>query len=219
MKWVRENSLGLTFILLFAITFGGQFTVGRAVLNEERLEKGYPALDVVEYVHSGHFLEATSENWESEFLQMAAYVLLTIFLRQKGSAESKNLKEKEEVDELPAPSKVKADAPWPVRKGGLALRLYSHSLSIAFGLLFFLSFFWHMYGGWRLANDEQVLDRLPLTSFTEFVASPEFWFQSLQNWQSEFLSVAAIVLLSIWLRQKGSPESKPVAAPHSKTGK
>jgi hypothetical protein len=149
---------------------------------------------------------------------MAAYVLLTVFLRQKGSAESKSLSGEEAVDRDPRLDRNKRNAPYPVRRGGWLLKLYEWSLSLAFFVLFLVAFAWHMAGGYTLENDERALAGQPAITFGEFISSSEFWFQSLQNWQSEFLAVGAIVLLSIWLRQRGSPESKPVSAPHAQTG-
>nr|WP_233207962.1 DUF6766 family protein [Siphonobacter sp. BAB-5405] len=148
---------------------------------------------------------------------MALYVLLTVSLYQKGSSESKSLTEEEEVDREPSPTR--AGAPWPVRKGGWVVKLYQNSLSLAFFVLFGLSFVLHAIGGVQAHNEEQQLQgKADFMSLGEFLGSSEFWFQSFQNWQSEFLSVFSIVVLSIFLRQKGSPESKPVDAPHQETG-
>lgn len=156
------------------------------------------------------------ENFESEFLQMALYVVLTVSLRQLGSAESKSLDKAEDVDREP---KYSPNAPWIVKKGGLFLKIYSHSLSIAFAILFLGSWLMHFYGSWKDQNAENLLKHQPLISLRNFLAEPRFWFETFQNWQSEFLSVLCIVFLSIYLRQKGSPESKPVDAPHMQTGK
>jgi hypothetical protein len=152
---------------------------------------------------------------------MAIYVLLTVSLRQQGSAESKKLAgeegaDDEEVDREPVPS---PDAPWPVRKGGIWLKMYSNSLSITFILLFILSFWLHFAGSLKDFNEEQVIKGESTVSGSDYIVDSHFWFESFQNWQSEFLAVASIVLFSIWLRQKGSPESKPVDAPYSQTGK
>lgn len=147
---------------------------------------------------------------------MSLYVLLTVSLRQIGSAESKKLEEAEEVDRAPIPSN---DAPWAVKKGGWILKLYSNSLSICFAILFFASWGLHLYGSWQNNNVEQIAKHLPAETIMEYLGQPEFWFETFQNWQSEFLSVASIVFLTIYLRQKGSPESKPVDAPHLETGK
>jgi hypothetical protein len=216
--WLRHNGLSITVLSIFLVLLVGQCLTGWRSYNEERLQHGAAALSLGEYLGSGHFVEATSENWESEFLQMAAYVLLTVFLRQRGSSESKSFSGDEAVDRDPRRDRDNPDAPYPVRRGGWLLMLYEWSLSLAFFILFLLAFVWHVAGGFRLENDERALDGLAPVSLTDFLSSAEFWFQSLQNWQSEFLAVAAIVLLSIWLRQRGSPESKPVSAPHAQTG-
>ncbi|MNL10672.1 hypothetical protein D3C87_1314790 [compost metagenome] len=168
------------------------------------------------YLQTGHFISATFENFESEFLQMALYVLLTVSLRQIGSAESKQLDKPEEVDREPKPSK---DAPWAVRKGGWVLKLYSNSLSICFVILFLGSWAMHLYGSWQNHNSEQLARQLPGDTLLNYLGQAEFWFETFQNWQSEFLSVASIVFLTIYLRQKGSPESKPVDSPDMETGK
>lgn len=154
-------------------------------------------------------MQATFENWESEFLQMGMYVLLTVSLRQRGSAESKSLTEKEEVDREPSAHK---NAPWPVKKGGTILFIYKHSLSIAFGILFLLSFIFHFIGSLNNYNEEQTEKHLQTLKWNDYFLNSQFWFESFQNWQSEFLAVASIVLLSIWFREKGSPQSKPVDA-------
>jgi hypothetical protein len=171
-----------------------------------------------QYLQTGAFGEAVFENWESEFLQMGLYVILTVFLFQRGSSESKDPDKKEEVDNEPSHSQQNQNAPLPVRKGGILLRLYNYSLSIAFMGLFFISFAGHAIFGLRAYNDEALEHGQRATTLFGYVSSSQFWFESFQNWQSEFLAILCIVVLSIWLRQKGSPESKPVAAPHSSTG-
>ena len=216
-RFLYENSL-IVFVLLLTLgTLAGQFLTGWYDYNDELKDMGLAQLSAGQYYHSGHFLEATFENWESEFLQMALYVLLTVWLRQRGSSESKKLYEEEEVDAEPDQSKK--DAPWPVRQGGLILTLYKNSLSIAFALLFLASFYLHARGGAEVYSIEQVHDGKAAVSTWEYMATSRFWFESLQNWQSEFLSILSIVGLSIFLRQQGSPESKPVDAAHSETGK
>lgn len=147
---------------------------------------------------------------------MALFIILTRTLRQKGSSESKKLDEKEDVDREADPDKK--DAPWPVRKGGIVLAFYNHSLSIVLLLLYLLSFGMHIYGSLKDHNAEQVRLGKPLESFSQYITSSRLWFESFQNWQSEFLSIFAIIILSIYLRQKGSPQSKPVDAAHSETG-
>ena len=217
-KFLRDNGLSIVMLTLFALTLAGQILTGHQEYNDDQDEHGRPEVTLGEYLTTGHFVEATFENWESEFLQMAAYVMLTVFLYQRGSSESKDPDKKEEVDRDPRDSRDKKDAPGPVRAGGLALKLYEHSLFIAFALLFLLSFALHAAGGHEEYNSEQQEHGRPEVTLAGYLASSRFWFESFQNWQSEFLSVAAIVLLSIWLRQRGSPESKPVDAPHGETG-
>jgi hypothetical protein len=200
----------------FLICLAGQAMTGWKEHNDELQEHGASPKKLAEYLSSGHFVQATFENWESEFLQMGMYVLLTIFLRQQGSSESKTIDGSEEVDREPNPKRK--DAPWPVRKGGVYLAIYKHSLSIAFIILFVASFCIHLNGSLRNHNEEQMLKGLPPSTLAEHVVSSRFWFESFQNWQSEFIAVVSIVVLSIFLRQKGSPESKPVDAPDSETG-
>lgn len=209
-----RNGLSIVVIALMIISLTGQVFTGWHTENKERTDEGQPAMALPQYLESGHFIQATFENWESEFLQMMLYVLLTISLRQKGSSESKPMDEETDVDKEP---QVHARAPWPVKKGGIWLRLYKHSLSLAFGILFLISFILHFYGSLKDYNDEQQMKHQPLVPATAYISNSRFWFESFQNWQSEFLAVASIVILSIWLREKGSPESKPVAMPHDET--
>lgn len=213
--WYR-NGLTIVFITLFVFTLWAQAITGFNVHNQELQEAGRHGIAFGTYLCSGHFIAATFENFESEFLQMALYVLLTIKLRQLGSAESKSLTEKEPVDREPRKTK---DAPWPVKKGGWILKLYQNSLSLCFVILFLVSWALHFYGSWQAHNIEQHLKGLSKESMLAYVCDANFWFETFQNWQSEFLSVASIVFFTIYLRQKGSPESKPVDAPHHETGK
>src|SRR5215207_8036061 len=216
---LRENSLSLvSFGLFFLVFVFGQSLAGHRAYNEEQVDHGEAEVGYGEYLTSAHFGEATFENWESEFLQMGAYVLLTVWLRQRGSAESKKLEGEEAVDEDPSKHRGDPDAPWPVRRGGVALVLYRNSLSIAFLVLFLLSWWLHAVTGASEYSAEQIAHGGQSVDTLQFLTRAQFWFESLQNWQSEFLAVAAIVVLTIYLRQQGSPESKPVHAPHSETG-
>ena len=215
-SFLYKNALSLFFLFLFLITLGGQALTGWREHNEELKDKKATEIGLTTYLQSGHFISATFENFESEFLQMAMYVLITIKLRQIGSSESKSIDEKEEVDRDPVPSK---DAPWPVRKGGFILAIYSNSLSLAFLILFLISWGLHLLGSFKDYNIEQVISHKATVSLSEFLLEPRFWFETFQNWQSEFLSVFSIVFLTIYLRQKGSPESKPVDAPNMETGR
>ena len=218
-KTLKENGLSIVLCLLFLVFIIGQAIAGHAEYNADQREHGRPTVDFASYVSGSHFLEATMENWESEFLQMFFFIVLTAFLYQKGSAESKKLNEPEPVDRDPRKSRNKKNAPAPVRRGGFILTLYEHSLSIAFLMLFLVSFALHAVGGAEEYNQEQREHGNAVEVSTgEYMTTSRFWFESFQNWQSEFLSVAAMVVLTIWLRQRGSPESKPVDSPHDETG-
>jgi hypothetical protein len=215
-KIFKNNGLSIVFLSIFIISLVGQFFTGYAYHNEELTQDGHSAITIYQYLYSGHFIQATFENWESEFLQMALFIVLTIFLYQKGSSESKKMDEKEEVDREPSASKP--GAPWPVKKGGFILKIYKYSLTIAFVILFIFSFGLHFYGSLKDENEQLALKGMPAITATDYVGESRFWFESFQNWQSEFLSVFAIVVLTIFLRQKGSPQSKPVDAPDNETG-
>lgn len=217
-RFFRDNGLSLVLMLLFALFLCGHAVSGWFHYNDEQSDHHRPQISFSEYLVSGAFGESVFENWESEFLQMGLYVLLTALLFQRGSSESKDPDKKEAVDEDPGARRNDPEAPFPVRKGGLLLAIYNHSLAIAFLLLFAISFAGHALCGHRAYNEEAAQHGQPLSSLFQYISSSQFWFESFQNWQSEFLAILAIVVLSIWLRQKGSPESKPVAAPHFKTG-
>ncbi len=218
-KILRNNGLSIVLTLLFLLFLAGQAVAGMYEYNDEQQEHGQPTVDFAGYLKTSHFAEATMENWESEFLQMFFFVVLTACLYQKGSAESKDPDKEEPVDRDPRKSRKKKDTPWPVRKGGLTLTLYEYSLSLAFLLLFLMSFFLHAVSGARVYNEsEREHGRYEQITTVEYMGTPRFWFESFQNWQSEFLAVGAMVVLSVFLRQRGSPESKPVDSPHSETG-
>ena len=215
----RENGLSIVLISLFLLFWAGQSMAGHREYNAEQREHGEPQAAYTAYLGTSHFWEATSENWESEFLQIFFYVFLTAFLFQKGSAESKNPDEPEPVDRDPRASRNKPDAPWPVRRGGVVLKLYEHSLSLAFLLFFLVSISLHAMAGSGDYNQEQAAHgQFTALSPLQYAGTSRFWFESFQNWQSEFLAIAAVVVLSIFLRQRGSPESKPVDSPHDETG-
>jgi len=220
---LRSHSLTLVAILLFVFAFAGQVLAGRADYNEDQRDHGEPEVTLAEYFGTGHFGEATLENWESEFLQMAVFIFLTAFLVQRGSAESRKPDDdpqagKEPIDEDPRLHRDDPNAPWPVRRGGIALALYRNSLSLVLFLLFLVTFWGHAVTGAAEYSEEQAAHGGQGVSAVQYMGTPHFWFESFQNWQSEFLSVFALTVLSIWLRQQHSPESKPVHAPHEQTG-
>lgn len=215
-KFLKNNSLSIVFLLLFFVSIVGQYITGWQEYNLEQIDQGGKIINAVSYVRTGHFAQATFENWESEFLQMLLFIVLTISLQQKGSSESKDLDKKEAVDREPNPRRK--DAPWAVRQGGWILAVYKHSLSLSLLILFLLSFYLHLNGSLRDENHQLFLKGEPQHNLFQHMQSSRFWFESFQNWQSEFLSVFAIVLFSVYLREKGSAQSKPVDAPNSETG-
>lgn len=212
----RNNSLSIVFLTLFLFALIGQVLCGIKQYNQELKEDRQPPVVMAEYLSSGHFFESTFENWESEFLQMGLFVWFTIFLRQKGSSESKSFDGPEPVDRKPLARRK--GAPWPVKKGGLWLALYQHSLTISLFVLFAISFVLHIYGSMADENRHLKVNGQPQKTLSEYLCSSKLWFESFQNWQSEFLSVFAIIALSIYLRQIGSSQSKPVDASHGETG-
>lgn len=216
-RFLHENGLLLVTFGLIMTALVGQVLTGWHDNNNDLAQMQLAQLTLGQYLHSGHLLEATFENWESEFLQMGVYVVLTIWLRQKGSPESKKLAGEEDVDQ--APDATKPGAPWPVRRGGLWLHLYKHSLSLALFGLFFGAFYLHARGGMIVYNIEQAHEGKDLVTTWGYMHTSRFWFESFQNWQSEFVSIFSLVGLSIFLRQQSSPQSKPVDAPTAETGK
>jgi hypothetical protein len=214
-NFLHRNGLSAVFLLFALLSLSGQIYTGWKVHNEFLQEHHVAAQPVSKYLSSGHFLQATFENWESEFLQMALFVILTIFLRQEGSSESKKCGEPA-IDE--ADLQPKKDSPWAVKKGGSWLAFYKHSLSIVLFLLFIFSFLMHWYGSWLDTTEKDLLEHQPTESLLSYLSNSRLWFESFQNWQSEFLSIFAIIYLSIYLRQIGSSQSKPVNAAHTETG-
>lgn len=207
MKFFKNNGLSIAFLLLALICLTAQILTGLNEYNDFRLEHSLDAVSLKSYLSSGHFLQATFENWESEFLQMALFVILTVYLRQKGSSESKPVDEpfckKEDLE-------PKRDSPWPVKKGGTWLFLYKYSLSIALFLLFIVSFLLHWYGSWIDYIEKQTIQHQPVVDFMAYLHKSKLWFESFQNWQSEFLSIFTIIYMSVYLRHHGSAQSKPV---------
>ena len=212
-SWLQEHALSLVLLALFLASFGGQYAMGYRVANDERREHGEPAIAWLEYARDPHFLSATFENWESEFLQMGLYVMLGAWLYQRGSAESRPFPE-----DRPSPRIEAGVRPWAARRGGWIRRLYGASLSIALLLWFVIAFVAHWVSSWHREAAERARSGLPVPDLWAYLGDAQFWFESFQNWQSEFLAVLAVVLLSIVLRQEGSPQSKPLDAPHRQTG-
>lgn len=206
----RDNGLTIALVTLFLVSVVGMIFSGHAVHNTELEKHGRAAIGIMAYLVSGDFLSALFENWESEFLQMSAYVMLTAMLFQRGSAESRDPDDPDRPDD---------DLPLARRRRSPILSwLYSYSLGISLGLLFIASFVLHWWASFVAANDEAVRHGGEVLTISSYLFDEQLWFESFQNWQSEFMSTAVLVVLSIFLRHKGSPESKPTGAGNDETG-
>ena len=218
-SWLRDRSLTLVMLALFAVFLVGQIFTGWFEFNQAQAQHGAATVTLTAYLAVGHMWEALFENWESEFLQMAAFVTLTSFLYQKGSPESRRPGVTELVDVDPRAFADQEDVPWPVKRGGWVLAVYERSLGLVLFLFFVLSWAGHLVGGWAEYRSDQEHHGQTATGLVDYATSSRFWFESFQNWQSEFLSVAVMIWLAVYLRQRGSPESKAVHAPHAETGR
>lgn len=217
MAFLRNNGLTLILLLLFAGSMAGQCWTGWRVSVEDAARHGQAILSLPAYAVSPLFLSSLFENWESEFLQMSAYVILTASFIQRGSAESKDPDAPPRDADL-ADQAQKADAPAILRWGPVWRAFYARSLGIALGALFLISFVLHWTQSARAAAEEAVEHGASVPTLFGYLGDPQLWFESFQNWQSEFMSTAVLVLLSIFLRHSESPESKRVAASHGETG-
>ena len=216
-KLFHNNGLTIALLALFLVSIVGQFFAGWKVENEELLRHGGNAISLGAYFVDPAFLSSVFENWESEFLQMSTYVVLTAMLFQRGSAESRDPDDPPRDSDLERQSHDRG-APKILRAGRLARALYARSLGIALFVLFLLSFLLHWRNSAAAAGAEAEQHGERAVGAIAYLGDPQLWFESFQNWQSEFLSTAVLVVLSIWLRQRESPESKAVAAPHEATG-
>ena len=216
---IRQHLLSLFFAAIFLIALGLQSIAGLAVVNEENSIHGEPAVTWVEFVTSSDFIVDVAENWQSEYLQFFLFILATIWLVQKGSPESKQPGEEGvgSDEEQLVGRHARDDSPKWVRAGGWRLWVYSNSLLLTMGTIFLLSWLAQAFAGTVVYNEEQAMHGAPLLTTGEYILSADFWNRTLQNWQSEFLAVGSMIALSIFLRQRGSPESKPVGTPHHET--
>ena len=207
-QFIRDNGLTIALVAMFLASVLGMIGAGQAAYNHELQQHGAREVGLIAYMASGDFLSALFENWESEFLQMSAYVMLTAILFQRGSAESRDPDDPIRAGDVMATSRL----------GPLLAWTYQHSLGLALALLFVACFALHLVFSVDAANESATLHGDPQLSLSSYMADPQFWFESFQNWQSEFLSTAVLVVFSIFLRHTGSPESKPVGAEDSETG-
>lgn len=215
-RFFRDQGLSIAFLVIFVLALVGQSFAGFAYNNQELQLHDLPPMSYGEFVTSSDFLVDVAENWQSEFLQFFLFIFATIWLIQRGSPESKKpgdagvgTDEEQLVGEY-----ARADSPRWARSRGIAGWAYSNSLLLVMGAIFLASWFAQSVGGNVVANEENAQHGLPPETWLQYVASPEFWNRTLQNWQSEFLAVGAMIAFSIYLRQRGSSESKPVGTPH-----
>ena len=213
----RNNGLTIVLMLLFLFSIVGQLLTGWRFENEELVRHGKHALTLAQYTSDAQFISTVFENWESEFLQMSAYVLLTCWLFQKGSAESSDPDEAPRDEDLAAQARRKG-APAILKRGAVLRWLYANSLGLVLLLLFLGSFLMHWKFSAAQAAEEAISHGQAPLSMGQYLFDAQLWFESFQNWQSEFLSTAVLIVLTIFLRQRESPESKAVAAPHGQTG-
>lgn len=219
-RFVREHGLGLFFGLIFLLALLGQAVAGHAEFNNRQLTQGLAPLSLPSYLVSADFATDVMENWQSEFLQFLLYIVVTVWLVQRGSPESKELDKaglESDEDQKVGPHADK-DSPLWARVGGLRTTIYSNSLALAMGTIFVLSWLAQSVSGVTAYNEEQLSQLQAPISWASYITSADFWSRTFQNWQSEFLAVGTMAVLSIYLRQRGSPESKPVGSAHDATG-
>ncbi|MGW0710344.1 DUF6766 family protein [Streptomyces sp. NPDC002643] len=219
-RFLRDNGLGLTFLTLFALAVIGQAFAGRADFNNQLTADGLQRVGFGEYVTSSDFAVDVMENWQSEYLQFFLYVFLTVWLVQRGSPESKEPHRigVESDEEQRVGRHAGPDSPRWASVGGFRLALYASSLGWVMGAVFALSWLAQSITGVAAYNEQLLRELQAPMSWSEYIVSADFWSRTLQNWQSEFLAIASMAVLSIYLRQRGSPESKPVGAAHASTG-
>jgi Domain of unknown function (DUF6766) len=214
-KFLRENSLSLFFLTIFVLALIGQAIAGHKLYDEEAIAHHEAPIGFWRYLTSSSFGQAVMENWQSEYLQFALFAMATVWLLQKGSPESKELDKAgtESDEEQKIGRHADGRSPLWARVGGMRTTIYSNSLIIVMALIFFASWFAQSVTGWTAYNQEQASHSDPRVSWLGYVGSAQFWESTLQNWQSEFLAVGSFAVLAVYLRQRGSPESKPVGAP------
>lgn len=213
---IREHGLSIAFAVIFALALIGQSIAGLQVFNEEQVSHGLSPVTWGAFVTSSEFVVDVAENWQSEYLQFSLFIFATIWLVEKGSPESKKPGEEGpgSDEEQLVHEHARADSPKWARVRDWRHTLYANSLLLVMGTIFVLSWLAQSLAGVVVFNAEQAEHGQAAISWAEYVVSADFWNRTLQNWQSEFLAVGSMIALSIYLRQRGSPESKPVGAPH-----
>jgi hypothetical protein len=218
--FLRHNSLSLFFGLIFLLSLAGQSVAGWAQLNARQVGEHLDTITWASYVASSDFVVDVAENWQSEFLQFWLYLTATVWLLQKGSPESKELDKagRESDEDQKIGAHAEPDSPAWAKTDDWRTRIYSSSLAVIMGLIFLVSWLVQSVAGWAAFNETRLQNLQGPLSWGQYLANADFWSRTLQNWQSEFLAVGSMVVLSIYLRQRGSPESKPVGEPHGSTG-
>jgi len=219
-RFIRHNSLSLFFLAIFLAALTGQAIAGHSLYNQEQLAHGGDPISLGRYLTSSHFGQAVMENWQSEYLQFMLFMLATVWLLQRGSPESKELGKagRESERDQKIGEHAEPGSPLWAKVGGWRTAIYSNSLLIVMSVVFFGAWFAQSVTGWSEYNSEQVDHGEPTVSWLGFVGTSDFWEATFQNWQSEFLAVGSFAVLAVYLRQRGSPESKPVGEPHHRTG-
>ncbi len=220
-KFLRENSLTLFFLAIFIGATIGTLISGWREYNADATQHGEAAISLGRFFASSQFGRQMLENWQSEYLQFLLYIIVTVWLVQKGSPESQELEKagRHSDEEEKLGQFAEADSPrWARLQGGARRFLYSNSLALTMGAIFLLSWLGQSLTGWTEFNDEQMEHKSSPVSWVGYLARPTFWNDTFQNWQSEFLAIASMVAFSIYLRQRASPESKRVGESHEKTG-
>lgn len=219
-SFLRHNSLSLFFLALFLLSLAGQSYAGWHQVNARLVAEHLDAVSWGGYVTSSDFAVDVAENWQSEFLQFWVYLMATVWLLQKGSPESKELDKvgKESDEDQTVGPHAEEDSPAWARTGGWRTRVYSSSLALVMGVIFLGSWLVQSVAGWAAFNEERLQQLQDPISWGAYLTNADFWARTLQNWQSEFLAVGALAVLTIYLRQRGSPQSKPVGEPHTSTG-
>jgi hypothetical protein len=218
--FIRHNSLSLFFGALFVLSLAGQSVAGWHQLNAQQVAEHLDPLTWAGYVTSSDFAVDVAENWQSEFLQFWLYLMATVWLLQKGSPESKELDKagRESDKDQKIGTHALADSPAWAKTGGWRTRLYSSSLAIVMGAIFLASWLAQSVAGWAAFNEQRLQQLQDPLSWASYLGNADFWARTLQNWQSEFLAVGTLAVLAIYLRQRGSSQSKPVGQPHASTG-
>ena len=219
-RWLFEQSLSIVFLVLFLASLVGQSVAGYLEHNEQAAAHGSETLSYGRYLYSSDFGQAVMENWQSEYLQFTLFIFATIWLVQKGSNESNPEADAglESDQRQLIGGYAPENAPRWARARGWRMHVYSNSLLLVMGLIFFGSWAAHSVTSWNVFNEGKREHEQATVAWGEHLTRPDFWEQTLQNWQSEFLAIATMAVFTIYLRQHGSPESKPVGAPHGDTG-